>query len=419
MYRELNEASRRQAGRGRTSRRLPRSGRDGDPPGRSSAGSPATPRSVTATTVVPVPIDRSDRRLRHGRSGPRTPLRRRRHRLGPEPRLPRPAQGEHLESRDRTGTAGADPRRATATRSPKARPKPANTRSAAPRSTSPAKSATAEEDELAALARQRLPAGTPVGISGLEQAFNARLAGKPGGTLLAVADDGGSARTIAKAEPQARRAGEDDDRPRPAGSGGLRPRRPRRRRRGPRRPQRRRPRPRRPGLLRSPAAGLDLQDDHDDRRAAEGRRLARRRIRNHQRRQRRRPLHRQRQRRVLRRHLPRSLRRVVQRRLRPARAEDRQRRAGRNGGTVRLQLAADPLRAEDRRAKSNRAESTIPTEIGEEVDLGVTRDRPGRSAGDAAGDGERRADDRQRRRPRADLDRRQQEAAAAGRSRCG
>ena len=84
--------------------------------------------------------------------------------------------------------------------------------------------------------------------------------------------------------------------------------------------RRRRPRPRRPGLLRPPAARLDLQDDHHDRRPGEGPRLARRRIRNHQRRQRRRPLHQQRQRRVLRRHLPRGLRRVLQRRLRPARA---------------------------------------------------------------------------------------------------
>ncbi len=45
---------------------------------------------------------------------------------------------------------------------------------------------TAEEDEADALARQGFPPGTPVGVSGLERAFNARLAGKPGGSLLAV-----------------------------------------------------------------------------------------------------------------------------------------------------------------------------------------------------------------------------------------
>jgi hypothetical protein len=61
---------------------------------------------------------------------------------------------------------------------------------------------TAEEDEADALSRKGFPPGTPVGISGLERAFNARLAGKPGGSLLAVSADG-STRTIAEAEPQA------------------------------------------------------------------------------------------------------------------------------------------------------------------------------------------------------------------------
>jgi cell division protein FtsI/penicillin-binding protein 2 len=61
---------------------------------------------------------------------------------------------------------------------------------------------TAEEDEAAALARQGFAADTPVGISGLERAFNARLAGKPGGSLLAVNDESGSTRTIAEAEPR-------------------------------------------------------------------------------------------------------------------------------------------------------------------------------------------------------------------------
>jgi hypothetical protein len=60
----------------------------------------------------------------------------------------------------------------------------------------------AEEDELPALARRGFPPGTPVGISGVEQAFNARLAGRPGGTLLAVSDSGGSARIIAEADPE-------------------------------------------------------------------------------------------------------------------------------------------------------------------------------------------------------------------------
>jgi peptidoglycan glycosyltransferase len=61
----------------------------------------------------------------------------------------------------------------------------------------------ASEEEEAVLARHGFPPETPVGISGIEQAFNSRLAGKPGGSLLAVKDDGSSARIIAQAKPQA------------------------------------------------------------------------------------------------------------------------------------------------------------------------------------------------------------------------
>jgi len=61
----------------------------------------------------------------------------------------------------------------------------------------------AAEEDLPALARQGFPAGTPVGVSGLEQAFNRRLGGKPGGSLLAVADKSGSARILAQAKPRA------------------------------------------------------------------------------------------------------------------------------------------------------------------------------------------------------------------------
>ncbi|HKF81702.1 MAG TPA: penicillin-binding transpeptidase domain-containing protein [Solirubrobacterales bacterium] len=58
------------------------------------------------------------------------------------------------------------------------------------------------EEELARLARHGFPPETPVGISGLERAFNDRLAGKPGGSLLAVAGDGTAVRTLAKSKPQ-------------------------------------------------------------------------------------------------------------------------------------------------------------------------------------------------------------------------
>lgn len=59
----------------------------------------------------------------------------------------------------------------------------------------------AEEDEAELLAREGFAPDTPVGITGLERAFNARLAGRPGGELLAVGADG-SSRRIAAAEPR-------------------------------------------------------------------------------------------------------------------------------------------------------------------------------------------------------------------------
>jgi penicillin-binding protein A len=58
------------------------------------------------------------------------------------------------------------------------------------------------EEDLPRLARQGFTAETLVGISGLERAFNARLAGKPGGSLLALNQPGTSVRVLAQAEPQ-------------------------------------------------------------------------------------------------------------------------------------------------------------------------------------------------------------------------
>ncbi len=60
----------------------------------------------------------------------------------------------------------------------------------------------ASATDAAVLARHGFAADTPVGISGLEQAFNARLAGKPGGELLAVANSG-TARILAHSDPKA------------------------------------------------------------------------------------------------------------------------------------------------------------------------------------------------------------------------
>lgn len=60
----------------------------------------------------------------------------------------------------------------------------------------------ASEEDLERLARKGFPPGAPVGISGLERAFNSRLAGKPGGSLVAVTEDGSSVRTLGKSKPR-------------------------------------------------------------------------------------------------------------------------------------------------------------------------------------------------------------------------
>jgi penicillin-binding protein A len=59
-----------------------------------------------------------------------------------------------------------------------------------------------DEEDLARLTRQGFTPETPVGISGLERAFNARLAGKPGGSLLALNESGTSVRVLAQAKPR-------------------------------------------------------------------------------------------------------------------------------------------------------------------------------------------------------------------------
>ena len=57
----------------------------------------------------------------------------------------------------------------------------------------------ADDEEAARLNRQGFPPGTLAGTSGLERAFNARLAGKPGGRL--VGTGAGAPNVIASAEP--------------------------------------------------------------------------------------------------------------------------------------------------------------------------------------------------------------------------
>jgi len=63
----------------------------------------------------------------------------------------------------------------------------------------------ASEEQEPKLAAHGFPPETPVGISGLEKAFNRRLAGKPGGKLLAVAANAGkdaNGRVLAETKPE-------------------------------------------------------------------------------------------------------------------------------------------------------------------------------------------------------------------------
>jgi cell division protein FtsI/penicillin-binding protein 2 len=64
----------------------------------------------------------------------------------------------------------------------------------------------ADPADEASYASQGFPPGTPVGISGVERAFNTRLAGKPGGELLAQSDSGGDSRILAQSDPRPGRA---------------------------------------------------------------------------------------------------------------------------------------------------------------------------------------------------------------------
>ena len=58
-----------------------------------------------------------------------------------------------------------------------------------------------EGEEADALAARGFPPGTPAGTSGLEEAFDARLAGQPGGELLAAAPGAEEPRRLASAAP--------------------------------------------------------------------------------------------------------------------------------------------------------------------------------------------------------------------------
>ena len=200
MYRELNDSSRRavdadefaeayrEAAEVATLRTL-------------DVGSPGEPKDEDGNTVVPVPVEAgtvafgrvdADLEVPYAEGG-----------VAWDPSLVFPGlhHGEHLENRiDLSPRAPILARDGTPLAEGPAEEREHPLGSAAIDVTG--EIGEAAEEDLAALARQGFPAGTPVGVSGLEQAFNRRLAGKPGGSLLAVDGESGSARILAQAEAQ-------------------------------------------------------------------------------------------------------------------------------------------------------------------------------------------------------------------------
>ena len=172
------------------------------PCARSTPTRPATPPSGDGATVVPVEIEAHTAAFGPIEAELELPLRRRRHRLAPEALVfPGLRRGEQLENEielaPRAPILAADGS-PLAEGDAEAREHPLG--SSAIDITGEV--GTAEEEDLPELERRGFPADTPVGVSGLEQAFNSRLAGRPGGSLLAVSEAGGSARILARAEPR-------------------------------------------------------------------------------------------------------------------------------------------------------------------------------------------------------------------------
>jgi cell division protein FtsI/penicillin-binding protein 2 len=198
MYRELNPASRRQielndfalayrdAAMVATVRAL-------------EPGSPSETASRRGTTVVPVPVVTRTAAFGTAEGTLELPFDEGGVSWDPSLAFPGLRQGEHLEGQielaPRAPILAADGT-PLAVGPAEARAHPLGSSSI----DVTGEVGTAEETDSALLARRGFAPDTPVGVSGLEQAFNARLAGKPGGSLLAVSEGGGT-RTIAKAEP--------------------------------------------------------------------------------------------------------------------------------------------------------------------------------------------------------------------------
>jgi peptidoglycan glycosyltransferase len=201
MYRELNDASRRAVSKRQFVAKYREAAEVATLRG-ISAGSPDDAVEVGGRSVVPIPIEagtvafgrvRADLELPYADGG-----------VAWDPSLVFPGlkRGEHLENRvDLAGRAPILARDGSALAKGPAGAREHPLGSAAIDVTG--EIGTASEEEEAALARRGFPPETPVGVSGIEQAFNTRLAGRPGGSLLAVAGKDGSVRIISQSEPRA------------------------------------------------------------------------------------------------------------------------------------------------------------------------------------------------------------------------
>jgi cell division protein FtsI/penicillin-binding protein 2 len=162
-------------------------------------GGASEPRSVSGGKVVDVPIDVQTVAFGGFRSNLELPFADGGIAWDPHLSFPGLRKGETLDSNIRLAHRGAIVARegtALAQGPPEARTSPLG--SAAIDVTGVI--GTAEPGDLPLLAKQGFPAGTPVGISGLERAFNSMLAGKPGGELLATSAAGD--RVLAKGDPK-------------------------------------------------------------------------------------------------------------------------------------------------------------------------------------------------------------------------
>ena len=200
MYRELNETSRRSIGEAEFAEAY-RKAAEVATLRTINASSPGDPTSNGGTEVVPVPVEAGTVAFGDVVAPLQVPYADGGIAWDPSLVFPGLEPGEHLENRiDLAPRSAILARDGTVLAEGPATEREHPLGSAAIDVTGEV--GEAAEEDVAELARQGFPAGTPVGISGLEQAFNARLAGRPGGSLLAVEDEGGSARILSQAEPR-------------------------------------------------------------------------------------------------------------------------------------------------------------------------------------------------------------------------